>query len=296
MKIAPWIPCTNCNAPIVVETNQIDNYFNNNINRCSSCNSNIDWWQATRNAIRNNFMLNQAFSVIGANSKIIEITLKPESRTCIKLSDHEIPINARVLYVNYTPQGGGLFPLEMHGNVPHRRILGDEIWLYPAVLSKDKVVSETKVTVMITWIAHGEDEIELLSITDAFDSYSNNQFLDSIIPANVAVESAISKLLSNYISKVVAKNRTEDFLTNAATYSSQLNVVLPLIVSMKGLPEMPDSIRGLLNKLRDYRNQIAHNGVTKRKLTKEDTADVLCASLFGLRYLSLIGLQLDGNN
>lgn len=295
MNIAPWIPCTKCNAPIIVESNQIDNYFNNTPVICASCNTKLDWWQTTQKAIRENFMLNQAFSVIGANSKIIEVVLKPDSRTCIKLLDHGIPSNARVLYVNYTPQGGGLFPLEIHGNVPHRRILGEEIWLYPAVMNKEEATSETKVSVMITWVAHNEDEIELLSITDAFNAYSNNQFLDSIVPANVAVESALSKLLSNYIGRVVAKQRAEDFLTDAATYSSQLNVVLPLIVSMKELPTIPDSIRGLLNKLRGYRNQIAHNGTTKKELTKEDTADVLCAALFGLRYISLIEARLDGN-
>lgn len=295
MNIAPWIPCTKCNSPIVVENSQIDNYFNNNPVDCTACNTNIDWWQATQRAIRENFMLNQAFSVIGANAKIIEVVLNPETRTCIKLSDHQIPSNARVLYVNYTPQGGGLFPLEVHGNVPHRRILGEEIWLYPAVMNKEAAASETKVSVMITWISHDKDEIELLSITDAFDAYSNNQFLDSIVPANVAVESALSKLLSNYIGSIVAKQRTEDFLTDAATYSSQLNVVLPLIVALKDLPEIPDNIRGLLNKLRSYRNQIAHTGATKKELTKEDTADVLCAALFGLRYISLIEGKLDGN-
>jgi hypothetical protein len=116
---------------------------------------------------------------------------------------------------------------------PLRRIFGEEIWLYPAVMNKEEATSETKVSVMITWVAHNEDEIELLSITDAFDAYSNNQFLDSIVPANVAVESALSKLLSNYIGQVVAKQQAKDFLTDAATYSSQLNVVLRLIVSLK---------------------------------------------------------------
>jgi hypothetical protein len=100
-------------------------------------------------------------------------------------------------------------------------------------MNKEEATSETKVLVMITWVAHNEDEIELLSITDAFDAYSNNQFLDSIVPANVAVESALSKLLSHYIGQVVAKQQAKDFLTDAGTYSSQLNVVLRLIVSLK---------------------------------------------------------------
>lgn len=288
MSIGSWVPCENCSATIVVDRTYIERYIKEQDILCSACNSKIDWWSTNQHAIRENFMLNQAFSALEANTSLINLSLEPNTRTKIKLSDNGIPCDARVLYINYTPQGGGLFPIEIHGNVPHRRIIGDEIWLYPIPIRNSKDISTTKVSVMITWVNHSSDEKSQINITDAFESYSTKQYQDAIVPANVAVESALSKLLTMFLSEIVGNERTENFLTNAATYNSQLNVVLPLIANLKGLQVLPDNIRGLLNKLRDLRNQIAHTGNTKNELTKNDTADVLCAALFGLKYILLI--------
>lgn len=295
MNIAPWVPCTKCSDFIVIESIYIEKYFKGESISCAKCNSEIDWWATIQHAIRDNFMLNQAFQTLEAKTKLINLHLEPNTRTRIKLSENGIPADARVLYINYTPQDGGLFPIEIHGNVPHRRRTDDEIWIYPMPGAGVHSVSTTKVSVMITWIKHSSDENSLVNITDAFESYSSDRYQDSIVPANVAVESALSKLLSTYISEIVSKEKTEDFLINTATYSSQLNVVLPLIVKHKELPILPDNIRGLLNRLRGLRNQIAHKGNTENELTKNDTADVLCAALFGLKYISLIEAELSAN-
>ncbi len=292
MNIAPWIPCKKCNAPINVESTYMERHFRGESNSCPTCHSEIDWWVTIQRSIRENFMITQAFSTLEAKTNLINLHLEPNTRTRIKLSENGIPFNARVLYINYTPQSGGLLPIEIHGNVPHRRILGDEILIYPIPISDKDSLSTTKVSVMITWINPSSNENSLVNIVDAFESYSIEQYQDSIVPANVAVESALSKLLTKYISEIVSKERTESFLENAATYSSQLNVVLPLIIKLKGLPILPDNIRGLLNKLRKLRNQIAHEGSTEKELTKTDTADFLCAALFGLKYISIIENEL----
>jgi hypothetical protein len=291
MNIAPWIPCTNCNAPIIVNGSYMESFFNGEAVTCSGCKAELDWWKVAQRAIKENFMSNQAFSLLEANSKLIKFTLTPNTRTCLNFTNNGIPVDAKILYINYTPQGGDLFPIEIHGNVPHRRIIGNEVWLYP-MAPPNEDGGATEISAMVTWIEHSSDEIEFINITDAVEAYSNNQLLDAIVPANVAVESALSKLLSNFVSKFVGNKRVEDFLENSATYSSQLNVVLPLIVGMQGFPVLPDQIRGLLNKLRGYRNQIAHSGTTDKELTKEDTADALCAAIFGLRYIALIEARL----
>jgi len=286
--IAPWIPCCKCNAPIVVDSSNYKKYFYNDPIMCTGCNSHIDWWEIVRRAIKDNLFENQVFATLGAESKIIAIYLEPEKKVKINLSEHGIPPDARILYINYTPQGGDLFPIEMHGNIPHRRGHRNEIVVYPVPFSNSNGGSRTKVSVMVTWINHSPDEVSLINITDSFEYYSNGHYQDCIVPANVSVESALSKLLTSYISKIASKNRTENFLTNDATYSSQLNVVLPMIVKFHKAPTLTDTIRGQLNKLRGFRNDIAHNGTTKKELNKDDTADVLCAALFGLNYIYLI--------
>lgn len=292
MNVTSSIPCEKCGVLQIVDNSLFERYFKKDPISCAGCKLNIDWWATVQNAIRKNFMQFEAFSTLGANSKLIKIILKPNQRTSIKLSEHGISNDARILYINYTPQGGRLFPLEIHGNVPRRRILGDEIRLYPMPLGKTDEVGETEVGVMIVWVEHSLEEESLVNITNAFDSYSTGYYQDAVVPANVSVESSLAKLMTAFISKFVGKERVENFLTDAATYNSQLNVVLPLIVNLKDLTSMPDNIRGLLNKLRGLRNQIAHLGKTKEELSQNDLADLLSAALFGLRYIALIDHEL----
>ncbi len=292
MDIAPWVPCNKCSAPIGFDSSYIEQYFKKDRIECNACKSPVDWWKVSYTAIKNNFMFNQVFSLLEARTKVIDITLYPEARVCLNFSHYDIPTHAKILYVNYTPQGGGLFPIEIHGNVPHRQIINNEIWLYPVPIGNENTASQTKVSVMVTWVEHAVHEIELVNITDACEAYSKDKYLEAIIPANVAVESALFKFLSSYLNGFVGKSRTENFLESAATYSSQLHVVLPLIVKLNELPILSDSIRGALNKLRECRNQIAHTGKTKKDLTKEDVAEMLCAAIFALRYIYMVENEL----
>jgi len=78
-------------------------------------------------------------------------------------------------------------------------------------------------------------------------------------------------------------------LESGATYSHQLNVVLPAFVSILKMPCLPDNIRGSLNRLRKLRNDMAHRGGLDIPIEKETAAEYLCAALFGFHYLKLIG-------
>jgi hypothetical protein len=114
----------------------------------------------------------------------------------------------------------------------------------------------------------------------------------SVVPANVAVESSLSITLNNYLPQHVGKERTKSFLKDAATYSHQLNVVLPILVGLLKLPSLPEQIRGLLNSLRGLRNDIAHLGATENPIGKEQCAELLCAALFGFQYVLLLQRKL----
>ncbi len=120
-------------------------------------------------------------------------------------------------------------------------------------------------------------------------------YQSTILPANVAVESTLSRLLTDFLENTVSKKRAEDFLTNAATYSHQLNVLLPALVKNTSVPLLPDEIRGKLNRLRELRHEMAHKGFIDQILTKDETAECLCAALFGFHYLNLIRPRLIGS-
>lgn len=295
MNIAPWVPCSNCNTPITAEEKFMFHYFNEDVINCKACNHKLDWWSVMLAAIENNFMLNGVFAAVGAKSKIINIYLKPNERTTYKLSDYGIPKNAKILHVNYTSQGGNLFPAEIHGNDATLRVRHDQTTVYPIPFNAEPG-EETKVSIFVTYADNLDSDISWKNLVEAFELYSMDDYKSAIIPANVAIESTLTPMLLQLINKHVAKNRTEDFFSQAATYGHQLNVLLPLLASIYKWPKLNDVIKGQLNRLRSFRNDIAHRGVPSSDIKKRDMALMLCSALFAFYYIQHIDQKSEQPN
>ena len=58
---------------------------------------------------------------------------------------------------------------------------------------------------------------------------------------------------------------------------------------------MPDNIRGNLNKLRGYRNSLAHKGKTDKQIDKKTVSELICSAAFGLSYLKWLEEKINGN-
>jgi hypothetical protein len=230
---------------------------------------------------------------------MFKLVLKPGERISCRFSDYGIPADAKILYVNYTAGEGGLSPIEMHGNVPARRLISNEVTLYPVPFPSGPVdeaeAGETDVNVMVSWVPRTADDESWQTLVDAFEAFAQGRYTSMVVPANVAVESALSRVLAGFLMRFVSRDRTNEFLENAATYGHQLNVLLPLIVSQRSLPSLPDNVRGALNKLRGLRNDIAHSGVLRRELDRHEAAEVLCAAVFGIHYVRFVEGQLPGS-
>jgi hypothetical protein len=291
-QMGPWFPCLKCCHPIYVREHYMLDYFNGIKTQCEECKEQNGWWELVKNGITQNFMFSQAFAAIGANTNIVKFRLKPNERTIFKLTEQGVPKTAKILHVNYTPQGGGFFPIEVHGNDVIRKQRHDEIVVWPMPIG-DKQEEPTEVCAFVTWVEHSNIDVSWKSMISAFEAFSSNDLEASIVPANVAVESVVTPFLFEYINKFVGKSRVEAFLDDAATYGHQLNVLLPLIASMRGLPKLDDHIRGTLNKLRGYRNDVAHQGATEKALTKEEVAEMLSASLFAFYYIKYLRVRLE---
>lgn len=285
-NIPPWVRCLSCNGHIFIEEKNFEFFFTNIGIQCFHCHQLVDWWQTALREVSENFMLNQAFGLVSAMSTFFSFLMKAGERTSYRLSDYKIPPDAKILFVNYTPNGP-LFPTELHGNVPSAKISRQVVWLLP-VPSDGAAVTEVKVNTLITWIPHSDLDDSWKNLVNAFESYVEADYMSSLIPANVAVESSLAIMLSNYLPQYVGKDRTKTFLKDAATYGHQLNVVLPLIVGLLKLPPLPENIRGQLNSLRGFRNNIAHVGSTERPIERRQCAEMLCAALFGFQYIRFL--------
>ena len=295
--VSPWIKCSTCFASIDFNDAQIKGYYKGEkIVTCPQGHT-TDWWNLIKHGIKDNFMDNQAYTFIGAETKVFTICLQEGQAYRYKFSDYGIPHDAKVLYINYTSQGPGLFPIEMHGNVSTRRSVGNEVVVYPVPTkldSSNSAQTDTKVSVMVSWVPSTTEDGSLYSLREAFDFYMQDNYLSVIIPANVAVELAVERLLTSYFQNFSSKTKADKFMKEV-TYEHQLNVLLPMIAKREGLPVLPEQIWDELNKLRRNRNNVAHCGKLEKPFEKDEAARLLCGSLFGLHYMKYLREQLLGN-
>lgn len=290
MLLPPWITCPGCRSPrVLVIPRLFSAYFGGVEVTCPDCSTPLDWWDTVLQAIREHFMLTGAFHVLGAMDTVFKAKLARDKATEIDFVGHGVPENAAVLSINYTGFGE-LRPVELHGNVPRHDPVRKRVSVYGASHGKD--VNEGRVFIAVTWIAPDEDEVSLWHLIDAARAYDAGRYDAVIVPANIAVESALAPALHDYVSGFCSKDRAKQFLDDAVTYSHQLNVLLPIVCHMIGLRGFPDHIRGILNRLRGLRNDVVHRGRPEVHPTKDEAAEFLTAAVFGYHYSRLLHAEI----
>jgi hypothetical protein len=259
-------------------------YFSSVPIDCPDCKKPIDWWDVILSATREHFMLTGAFHVLGAITTAFKAPLKREAVTPMDFVSQGVPEDAIILSVNYTGHGE-LTPIQCHSNVPRYDPLNKKVAVYGASYGKDR--PDGGVAVAVTWVAPGSDEIGLCQLIDAARAYDAARYDSLIVPANVAVESTLGTAVYDWLTAFCGKERAERFLADAAVYSHQLNVLLPIACHTIGFKSLPDHIRGILNQLRCLRNDVAHRGVPSTPPSKDSAAEFLTAAVFGFHYAQL---------
>ena len=146
---------------------------------------------------------------------------------------------------------------------------------------------ETKTIVFVHWVYTGDDEA-WQNLYNAFESYIFERYESTLVPANVAVELTIYHLFAKCLEGVVDREDVGRFLRDGATYSHQINILLPVLARFIDAPSLPKHIYQTLNELRKYRNQLSHDGELDHMLERNEAAEYLCAAVFGVHYLRLI--------
>jgi hypothetical protein len=277
--------CYKCGNPIYIKDDDYIHYFKNNNFKCH-CNNEIDLYKILLKTINDNFMFCDSLLCLGAKNTAFKYEIQGDKINRIILKTYGIPENSRILQVNYTPECE-ILPLELQLHSQRIKIYDENaITFYPMPIVNP--IKKGNINVSVIWIDYSFDDHAFRNLTDAFEFYTLSEYEKSIVPANVAVENSLSLFITNELSKIVGKDKANEFLRNAATYNDQLNIILPLILKIYNLPPLSDSIRGNLNRLRDLRNQIAHYGKPKNPIEKNDCAEVLCSTLFGYKYIKFL--------
>lgn len=283
---AKGLKCLKCSNIIInLQAGQLIRYLMSELEPCPHCNTHLNLFNIISNCIEENFFFTDVFEFVNANTSIIQFTLKPASVITITFEEYGIPKGSRILQINYTPEMGGLYPLEWHGNTPFRLAPRDFVTLYPAQFC-DSTPSDTKVNMMITWIESGSlEDASLRSLVDAFQEYSLQDFDTCIVPANTAIEFDTMQYIENALEAVSSKNNIKEFFKGGVSYVPSLKIVIPLIAKTKNFPTMPEQLLTSLVTLASLRNQIAHTGKTKAPLSKEQVAKCLSGVILGKWYI-----------
>jgi hypothetical protein len=285
----PHVFCPSCRNGVEATAEKIDAYFDAQGVSCPNCSANLDWWETVLDSMREGFAGSYVpLAAIGANMLAFPIELRPDSEFLLRVSDHGVPDDAHVLEIWYTPQGKGLFPIEIHGNRPARDRVPREVNLYPRPSPPGETPVPTTVMVVVLWVDISQEHELWRQLVIAFESFAAGRLSAAILPANVAVEARLFRIVAEILEKTASRDRVERFLKDGASYGHQLNVLLPALVHGHPVPAMADHIRGSLNRLRKLRNDLAHSAKFTIEPDRDEVATVLCAALFGFRYLGLV--------
>jgi hypothetical protein len=293
------VPCLHCGSRIISLQTLPREYFEGQRPTCPACGKPVDWWDVFVRTLREEQWPFNLFGLVGAHTSSLTTVLHPDSLTSLALHGNLIPEDGRILHVTYQVlTGGGLVPIEMHGTEPRFRKYEDNLNLYPVPLQvylPQLPKQDTEISVIVTWVST-DAPTEWSSLIQAVDALVIERFSEMVVPANVAVESKLTALLTAFLedSVGISRDRVRTFLSDAATYSHQLNVMLPTFAKLTGAPPLSDRILGQLNRLRRLRNELGHRGRLSRPLDKKSAAELLAASLLAFHYLSVIEPWLRG--
>lgn len=273
-------------------------YFEQGSVECGECNSKADLWQVVLARICTNpFIPSLALEQIGATRTRFTHTIEADKYHEIPLDSVGIPSDARILQVGYTPQGsadgGVVFPIEWHGNVPQRRISNVLRLLgRPGVSGDGTVGTVCPVAIWVLWVHQDTKEDGWPYLLDAFDALVREEYDRVIVPAQSAVEIALMPVIRELLERHSSVDHVKGFMGDRLTFGNVINVVLPFMCAQAGVPKMPSALRGALNKLRQLRNDLVHKGERRASISKLESGEALCAAVFGFEYAKYARPQL----
>jgi hypothetical protein len=295
MHFEGGVPCPNCHLVLELRPQNSYAYFLGTPLVCQACSHKFDYWELVISEVTRPDPWS-ALGVLGAHFTAFQVVLKPQELLRIDLREHGVAQDARLLHLSLIGIGTGAIPIEWRPREILYAAPSPYVQVYGAPpFEKGEEPGPARLNCSVHWLPVSAYDTSWLNLAAGFESYSSRRFIDSIVPANVAVESRLTKLANEILVLTSSKERVRHFLDEAATYGYQLNVLIPALVSARGIPVMPNQLRGLLNRLRDYRNDLAHKGVLDSPLDQRATGEILAAALVGCHYTNFVRWRLQGS-
>jgi hypothetical protein len=280
--------CFACNAlvPIEREETVIRETLMGSPPGCAPCGVPIDVWTNTRFAMAHESGLALAAQV-GARHTAILYRLGVGELATIDLREKGVPADAVILRVVHRAslaEGLGIVDIDATDSA---RAPGHSVRVLGVRLSETDA-TDMQAQTTVTWAAHDADDDGRRSLNRALLAVATGRLEEAIIPANVAVEVTLARVLAEHLRGLrLSEKRIAPFMTEAATYSHQVNVLLPLVLAGTPAPPMSDHLRGILNRLRALRNDAGHRGKAREPLTADVVGECVAGAVFGFHYVRL---------
>ncbi|WP_129212094.1 hypothetical protein [Crenobacter cavernae] len=288
-----FVICPACGSGAGSGTGLLDDFFYGKQLTCDKCGTSTDAWKAYLATLNHPvpFLFDTASILVGYKSVFFDIELVAGEVLDLKMSDYGVPTGSRLIRRNYTPQGLGVFPVELHGNEALVQRGGDQIILYGRPFPPDhaqKISSpspvKTTIGVMVTFAEQNDvDEQAKDALGRAFLALSQNELADMVIPAIVAIEFACKRLINDTKSIIGS-------LSDGVKDKDILSEVVPHISAAFDVPPLDTDICKKVARLWGQRDNVSHTGRLHQPYLKENAATQLAAAVFAFRYLMLLRL------
>ncbi|HEX4863799.1 MAG TPA: hypothetical protein VFV02_06990, partial [Acidimicrobiales bacterium] len=220
IEIGPFLLCPHCKEGRKFEEQTFIKYFQGTELLCRNCSKKINLWKGVLSLLTDSPFIR--YGAIGANSTAFQVPITLGEPREITFEEFGVPSEAQILWLNYTPQGGNLQALEMHGNTPSRYSIPSVVTIYPIPFNEGKPTSEGVLNILVIWAKFEGDETESAAwrnLVEATDFFMQGRLRQSLIPSQTVVELMLSQFLSRYYSRVAAHEYVDRMFNGGASYS-----------------------------------------------------------------------------
>ncbi len=285
-EVGAWIACTGCSVPLKSGPDQISNYFSMfpSPGKCPECSTTLDWWHAVTRAIEENFFFIQALEAAGATTTLVRKKMNKGEFLTIDFDQSGVPADATIVAVNMTPQGS-MIPYQARQNFYVGEAIPHALTFRPAPIKNEEPPEEVALAIMVTWFktTGGLEHEYLFEAASSFAAetraHGSTKWERTVVPANLALELAIGRLVGDGLRKVGLSDDRLD-------YSKELNLVLPLLSRTFSVKPLPTHLLDEANRLRRFRNDMVHGGKPRAPISRAEAAKLLAAALFGVHYVA----------
>lgn len=265
-------------------------YFSPEGARCDTCNQPVNLWECIQETLtgwslpgmpRTREPLMFTANALGLPSTAFKIELSPDSAVQVKLDEYGVPPQAKILSINFTLQGGRLFPAE----IKQQRVLGEPL---PHVLTlhplarPDGSAEATILNVWVLWIGESFVAPSFIHVVDALIHYTHDEFAKCVRSAQLAIEEPLKDLVQRAFDAKGALPRTVERLLARRPHYEIVDSILPVLAEDLDLPPIPPHLLKGIKKLAELRNRSSHRA--SAVIQEGEARDGLVSSLFGLYY------------